>query len=76
MMNVPRLKKSFFNRCLDQLPEFGAGRDWYDRLFGDLLAAGLTNGTLHAVQTGASLWQPATSAMGKRFLAFVSDSAR
>ncbi len=59
---------------LDQLAEFSAGRDWYDMLHSDLTASGLTNGTLHAVQTGASLWQSATSALGKRFLAFVSAS--
>ena len=59
------------------LPEFAGRRDWYDLLDRDLTAASLTNhGGLHAMQTGASLWVSATSGLGKRFLAFISEPKR
>ncbi|MEV6527448.1 hypothetical protein AB0M43_36540 [Longispora sp. NPDC051575] len=55
------------------LPEFLDRRDWYDLLDRDLGAASLTShGGLHVMQTGPSLWQPSTSGLGKRFLAFIS----
>jgi hypothetical protein len=57
----------------DGMPELRGQRDWYDLLFGDLSTAGLTNGTLHVTQTGASLWLSATSLLGDRFLTFICD---
>jgi hypothetical protein len=57
----------------DAMPELRGQREWYDLLFQDLLTAGLTNGALHGMQTGASLWQPSTSPLGDRFLTFVSE---
>lgn len=57
----------------DGMPEFHGQREWYDLLFQDLSTAGLTNGSLHGMQSGASLWQPATSPLGGRFLTFVSE---
>ncbi len=59
------------------MPEFKGRRDWYDLLDRDLAAASLTNhGGLHVIQTGASLWNPATSDLGRRFLAFITDPRR
>jgi hypothetical protein len=55
------------------MPEFRGQREWYDLLFQDLSTAGLTNGALHVTQTGASLWQPATSPIGGRFLTFLNE---
>jgi len=61
----------------DGMPEFKDRRDWYDLLDRDLAAASLTNhGGLHAMQNGASLWRPATSDLGRRFLAFISEPTR
>ena len=57
----------------DGMPEFHGQREWYDLLFQDLSTAGLTNGSLKGMQSGASLWQPATSPLGDRFLTFVSE---
>lgn len=59
---------------VERLPEFAGRRDWYDLLDRDLGAASLTNGSgLHTMMTSAGLWQSATSALGKRFLAFIRD---
>lgn len=58
----------------DAMPEFRDRRAWYDLLDRDLGAAGLTNhGGLHVTQSGPSLWHPATSDLGRRFLAFISE---
>jgi hypothetical protein len=57
----------------DAMPELRGQHDWYDLLFSDLSTAGLTNGSLQGMQSGASLWQPATSPLGDRFLTFVSE---
>lgn len=57
----------------DGMPEFRDKREWSALLFGDLYTAGLTNGSLQGMQSGASLWEAATSPLGDRFLAFVSD---
>ena len=52
---------------LRHLPDFAAGGDWLDLLAGDLSAAILTgHGGLNVMQTGASLWESATSPLGKR----------
>lgn len=60
------------SNVVEALPEFAGRRDWYDLLDRDLAAAGPTNhGGLHALQTGPSPWRPATSDLGKRFLAFI-----
>lgn len=70
----PNLYMGGRSGLLEALPEFAGRRDWYDLLNADLAAAALTNhGGLHVTQTGASLWQPATSVLGKRFLAFIRD---
>lgn len=56
------------------LPEFEGRRDWYDLLDRELAVEGLTNhGGLHVMQTGASLWNPATTGLGRRLLAFISQ---
>lgn len=75
-MDLPRpnLLSAGRSALLEVMPEFTGRRDWYDLLDRDLAAASLTNhGGLHAMQSGASLWNSATSTLGKRFLAFVSD---
>lgn len=60
----------------DGMPEFTGRREWYDLLDRDLSGAGLTNhGGLHTMQTGASLWHPGTSPLGRRFLTFISAPA-
>jgi hypothetical protein len=58
---------------LDQLSEWSGRRDWYDLIYGDLDAARLVNGALHATQTGASIYGPVTTELGERFLRYVSD---
>jgi hypothetical protein len=59
---------------LEHLPEFKGQRDWYDLLMGDLAAAGLHNGSgLHVMMSGSGVYQSSTSALGKRFLRFISD---
>jgi hypothetical protein len=62
---------------IEALPEFaGRPREWIDLVAGDLASAALTNhGGLHVIRTGASLWQSATSPLGRRFLAFVRTPA-
>jgi hypothetical protein len=57
----------------EALPEFRSQRDWYDLLAADLGTAGLTSRGLHGLMTSSGLWQPSTSAVGRRFLRFVSD---
>ena len=57
----------------DGMPEFRDKREWSALLFGDLYTAGLTNGALGDMQSGESLWLSATSPLGDRFLAFVSN---
>ena len=70
----PNLYMGGRSGLLEELPEFAGRRDWYDLLNADLANAALTNhGGLHVTQTGASLWQSATSILGKRFLAFIKD---
>lgn len=56
---------------LELLPEFKGRREWYDVLFRDLTDAGLTNGVLHAIQTGDSVWTGMLSPMGRRFWNFI-----
>lgn len=71
-INRPNLTMGGRSNLVEALPEFTGRRDWYDLLDRDLAAASLTNhGGLHSTQTGASLWRPATSDLGKRFLAFI-----
>lgn len=56
------------------LPEMVATPGLVDQAFKDLQAAGLTNiGGLNVTQTGASLFQPATTELGKAFIRFVTD---
>ena len=61
--------------ALERLPEFSGKRDWYDLLAGDLSAAGLAQPNLHAVMTGAGVYQDSTTQLGKRFLGFIDASA-
>lgn len=70
----PNLTMGGRSQLLEQaLSEFKGRRDWYDLLTLDVTAAQLTNGgDLHVTQTGGSLWEPATSALGERFLKFIS----
>lgn len=55
------------------MPEFQGRRDWYMLLAADLSGAQLTNRALTGMMTEAGLWQPYTSPLGQRFLAFISD---
>ncbi len=71
----PTLMMGGRSSLLQELPEFRDRRDWYDLLSNDMAAAMLTNhGGLHVTQSGASLWEPATSPLGKRFLAFIRQA--
>ena len=53
------------------MPEFERERDWYNLLAGDLSGARLTNRELTGMMSEAGLWQPYTSPLGRRFLAFI-----
>lgn len=55
------------------IPEFSARRDWYDLLAGDLSRMQLCNPALHVVMSGDGMWSARNTAMGNRFLAFVTD---
>jgi hypothetical protein len=57
----------------DGMPEFRGQRDWYELLAADLGAASLLSRGLGGLMTSSGLWQSSTSAMGMRFLRFVSD---
>lgn len=55
------------------IPEFKGQRDWYDLLAADLSRIRLSDPSLHVVMTGAGMWSARNTAMGNRFLLFVSD---
>jgi hypothetical protein len=56
-----------------QLPTFAGRADWAGLLFSDLSNAHLINaGGLNTTMTGAGVWEPCTTDMGKRFLAFIT----
>jgi len=57
----------------EALPEFTGRRDFYDPLASDLERAGLANAGLHVTMSGGGLWQSATTARGRQFLAFTTD---
>ncbi|MGY1691878.1 hypothetical protein [Geodermatophilus sp. SYSU D01105] len=73
----PKLLMGGRASLLGALPEFASQpRDWTSLLTADLQAAALTDhGGLNTVQSGDSLWLPATSELGQRFLAFVRPPA-
>lgn len=52
--------------------DFAGRGEWYDLLANDLAAAGLIQGSIGGMLTGAGLWAPMTTAMGGRFLGFVT----
>ncbi len=59
---------------IEHLPEFAGNTDWIRLIEGDLAAANLTNGSgVTTTMTESGLWQPATSALGRRFIAFIHD---
>jgi hypothetical protein len=59
----------------DGMPELRGQRDWYELLAADLGAANLlARDPLHGLMTASGMWQPSTSAMGKRFLSFIGDA--
>jgi hypothetical protein len=65
------------SHIVEELPEFAGQRDWYDLLDRDLASTSLTrHGGLHVTMTGGGMWESATSALGKRFLAFISSDSR
>lgn len=54
------------------LPELEGRRDVYDIAARDLEQRGLASPSLHVMMTNAGIWSPRTSAVGNRFLAFVT----
>ena len=55
------------------IPEFAGRREWYDLLAADLTRLQLSNPALHVVMTESGIWSGRNTAMGNRFLRFVSD---
>lgn len=55
------------------MPEFAGRRDLIDRYANALTANGLINTALGAMMTANGLWQPATTHLGREFLAFIRD---
>ncbi|MDX6237535.1 MAG: hypothetical protein QOG10_2350 [Kribbellaceae bacterium] len=59
----------------DAIPAFAGRRDWYDLLMTDLVNSRLVLGdanSLHGTMTEHGLYQKRSSALGQRFLAFIS----
>ena len=52
--------------------DFTGRGEWYDLLANDLAAGGLIQGSIGGMMTGAGLWAPMTTALGGRFLGFVT----
>ena len=62
------------SHLIAQIPDLRGPDGWIDLISRDLDAASLTNhGGLNVTMTGRGLWETATSALGKRFLAFIRD---
>lgn len=55
------------------IPEFAGQREWYDLLAGDLTRLQLSSPALHVVMTESGIWSGRNTAMGNRFLRFISD---
>lgn len=61
----------------DAFPDlFRDQRDWYELLVADLVAAHLVSSGLGGVVTGRGMYDPLTTLLGRRFLAFVTGSGR
>jgi hypothetical protein len=58
------------------IPEFAGRRDWYDLLASDLVRMQLSSPSLHTVMTESGIWAGRNTAMGNRFLAFITDPRR
>lgn len=59
---------------LERLHEFAGRREWYDLLAKDLSDAGLAHANLHTTMRGQGVYEPGTTGLGSRFLAFIADS--
>jgi hypothetical protein len=55
------------------MPEFAGRKHLIDRYANGLTANGLINAALGALMTENGLWQPATTQLGREFLAFIKD---
>lgn len=55
------------------IPEFKGRRDWYDLIAADLSRLQLCDPALHVVMTADGVWSARNTAMGNRFLKFVTD---
>ena len=55
------------------MPEFAGRKDLIDRYANGLTINGLINHALGVMITASGLWQPATTQLGRQFLAFIKD---
>jgi hypothetical protein len=55
------------------MPEFADRPDLIDRYANGLATNGLINSSLTGMMTGEGLWHPATTQLGREFLAFIQD---
>lgn len=70
----PNLYMGGRSHLIAEIPDLRGPDGWIDLISRDLDAASLTNhGGLNVTITSQGLWEPATSALGKRFLAFIRD---